>query len=350
MDKKVEHILHQAILAPSGENCQPWKFNVEGQRITLFNNPDADCSVYNWGQRASYVANGAALENIVLAAGTVGYEAEIKLFPDPAMPEQVATIDLRPTQRPISDLANHIAGRCTNRKPYDRSYQLSKAEMREIKQPHNHQARLVVIDDRNKIDDLASTISISERVLFENRSLHDFFFKHINWTKEEDDQKRTGFYIKTLELPPPAKAGFKLFRHWPVLKFFNKLGASAMVARENSKIYSTAAAMLAIVIPNVNSASYVEAGRLLEEVWLRVTKLDLSLQPMTGVLWFHLRLWSGDTGNFSTEHRRQIEEAYETVHGAVDAGDGVVAMLLRIGKSGAPSARSARFSLGKFLA
>ena len=50
--EEAKRILSSAILAPSGENCQPWKFEVKGSNIDVMNVKERDQSLYNWDQRA----------------------------------------------------------------------------------------------------------------------------------------------------------------------------------------------------------------------------------------------------------------------------------------------------------
>ena len=63
----IKKILEAAVHAPSGENCQPWRFEIRGDEIGVFNLPKKDQSLYNEGQMASYVAHGALIENILIA-------------------------------------------------------------------------------------------------------------------------------------------------------------------------------------------------------------------------------------------------------------------------------------------
>src|SRR3990167_10630915 len=76
MPPHIERILTAANSAPSGENCQPWRFVVSGDTVDVYLRPERDKSAYNWGQRGSLMACGAALENLVLAAGQGGYHAK----------------------------------------------------------------------------------------------------------------------------------------------------------------------------------------------------------------------------------------------------------------------------------
>ena len=67
-------IIQAAIQAPSGDNLQPWRFEYDGEKLFLFQDSARDTSLYNVRQLASYIASGASLENIQLAASAHGYE------------------------------------------------------------------------------------------------------------------------------------------------------------------------------------------------------------------------------------------------------------------------------------
>src|SRR4051812_28715576 len=90
----LKQILLAGNQAPSGENTQPWRFKAVGTIIEVYNRPERDQSLYNWGQRASYMANGAAIENLVIAASHFGYQAHVSYFPEGEQSEHVPTIPL----------------------------------------------------------------------------------------------------------------------------------------------------------------------------------------------------------------------------------------------------------------
>ncbi|MCF7898425.1 MAG: nitroreductase, partial [Candidatus Pacebacteria bacterium] len=79
MINDIEKIINDGVLAPSGENCQPWKFELNGNRLSIFNIPEADMSLYNLKQRGSYIAHGALIENIIISSGAYGYTTPVSL-------------------------------------------------------------------------------------------------------------------------------------------------------------------------------------------------------------------------------------------------------------------------------
>src|SRR5882672_7454414 len=115
----IDKILEAAIRAPSGENSQPWRFKVEGDRVWLLNYPDADRSLYNFHQNGSLVSHGTVIANMRIAAQHLGLEATVKLFPDDTKENLVATIDFKEVGPEVALLYDVIGKRVTNRKHYD---------------------------------------------------------------------------------------------------------------------------------------------------------------------------------------------------------------------------------------
>ena len=92
MSSEIERILNAGNQAPSGENCQPWRFLVRGLTIEIHLLPERDQSAYSWGQRASFLANGAAIENMIIVASAEQYRCDVTYFPDTNNEWHVATI------------------------------------------------------------------------------------------------------------------------------------------------------------------------------------------------------------------------------------------------------------------
>ncbi len=339
----IEKVLESAVLAPSGENCQPWKFSITGNQIFIFNVPESDTSPYNFRQNGSLVAHGALLENISIASSALGYKTKISLFPDQMKSDLVAIATLEKSSPTDENLFLYIDKRATNRKTYKNTF-LTADQKNNLLNVADEigQGKIILIEDAKQRDIVGQAVSVTDTFLFENKAMHDYFFSNIVWTEGEEKEKRHGLYIKTLELPPPVQAAFKLFKHWPVAKILTIIGFPKVVAKGNAKIYSSGAATGIIVVDNNNPVDFVVAGRLMQRVWLRATKMGLSLQPVTGVLFLMQRVIAGDTENFSTLHINLLKDAYEKIKTVFGVKSGTIAMLFRIGEGDKPSAYSSR--------
>lgn len=346
-----ERILEAGNSAPSGENCQPWHFVVRGNEIGVHLLPNRDQSPYSWGQRAAYLANGAAIENIIIAASKEQYRAEVQYFPEANDEWHVATITLTKDAHVAPDpLAPFLSQRISNRKPYAK--EALKSEDRKMffaALAHLGFGELVLAEEREEIETLGRVGSTNEEVMLANQFLHQFFFSHVSWTKEEDDKKKVGFYIKTLELPPPVEIVFKIIRHWPIMRVLRALGFHHLVAKQNGATNASASAIGGFLITDTTPLDFVKIGRAIERVWLTATSLGLSFQALAGIPFFELRIVAGETEHFSPHQQKLILDACERARNVFRAKGKHVAFMFRIGYGPTPSAHAIRFPLAEAM-
>ena len=86
----IKDIIRKAVVAPSGENTQPWRFVLRGNTVSILNLPERDNPVYNFRQRGSFFAHGALIENMELLALGAGYRLSFLSYFDPAKKDHVA--------------------------------------------------------------------------------------------------------------------------------------------------------------------------------------------------------------------------------------------------------------------
>lgn len=347
-EEEIKRIIACALLAPSGENCQPWKFIAKGDSIEVFNVPERDQSLYNWNQRASFVANGAAIENILIAAKEEGFTPSIKFFPQKENINHIATIEFVKGNTSKDDLYSFISKRCTNRKKYKKT-PLTDEQIAALTTASSvsHDCRFLYTQEENHREKLGMAGAMNEMVMLNNSELHSFFFSHVSWNKEEDNKKKMGFYLPTLELPPGGATAFKLFKHWSVISVLNKLvGLNKSLAKTSGKTYSHSAGFGIITVKDKTPQSFVDAGRTLQRLWLTATKLNLSLHPLTGILFFKLQLEDGNVSSFSQDQITKINNGYKDIKNIFNVADSTtIAFMFRIGEGGQPTARSSRYEL-----
>ena len=348
MPSHIKAILEAAIRAPSGENVQPWHFTVQGNTIDVHVPLEKGASLYGWGERASYVAVGAAIENIRIAAAQSGWSAQVDLLPD-LHTRHAAHITLAEGSDGYgAGLFPYIAERVTNRKPYD-GKPLTQDDMDALRAAASDMAcgSVRFIESRESIKRAAKVGAGNERIMLGNPLLHAFFFSHVNWTKAEDDARTTGFYIDTLELPAPARIGFKVMSKWSRAQLLNKiLGFNRVAAAGNARAYESASAMGIVVAPQESERSALETGMLVERLWLTATARGLALQPLTGILYFMLRLRAGETEGFSEDDRQLIAEYESTIRDIFKlTADETPYFMFRVGHAPPVSARSSRYAI-----
>ncbi|HWW68783.1 MAG TPA: nitroreductase family protein, partial [Duganella sp.] len=73
LDATLEQILELARWAPSGDNTQPWRFEIlDARRLIVHGHDTRDHCVYDLDGHPSQISLGALLETMAIAASTFG--------------------------------------------------------------------------------------------------------------------------------------------------------------------------------------------------------------------------------------------------------------------------------------
>lgn len=334
--------IDNAVYAPSGDNSQPWRFRIEDSAIVLLNIPNADATLYNFKQRGSRFAHGAIIENLSILARAQGYRTEVSLFPD--IPDATARISFIQDSPKAEPLVGAIKNRATNRKPY-RKIPLEASHRTMILDSVNDRSgvELRLAEGQDHLSLLARTVSTNERLLMENRTLHDFLFGMIRWSLEEE-RATPGLYLKTMELPPPVQVLFRfVLRHWAAVKALNFIGLSRFIPLQSAQGYRASSAFGAIVLTGDTDSDFVRAGRAFQRAWLTATSAGMSIQPVTAIPYLAQRVEAGAAEAFSPEHQEMIRRANSVISDVFHLQDReYIAMLFRIGYGDKPSAASSK--------
>ncbi len=337
-------ILKLGTKAPSGSNSQPWKFEWKDNTLSILSLPEKDHKFFNYNNRGTWVAHGALLENILIASSHLGFSASYVLFPDSAKPNLTFTIRFTPAKQGPEPLFDYINQRATNRKPYQPGLTLAEKNALIESAALIEGVRVVIIDDEERLAVVGQASSINERVMLENEKLHELFFKEIVWTEQEEKEKKTGLYLKTMELPGGAQLALRLFKNWRVAKILNSLGASQAIAAGNAASYAKTGGMAAFLVQNDDRA-FINVGRAMQRVWLQATALGLSAHPLAGTIFMWQQAFLGNTEILTEPHRALVRKAYAETAAAFSADQTIVGFILRLGHDGKPSAYSSRFPL-----
>lgn len=311
-------------------------------RINIFNIPGKDNPILNVRNRGSYIAHGALIENMLIAASQMGLASDLKIFPQ-GISDLTATITLTQSAPKDDPLFSFIKERVTNRKPY-KNISLSEGEKEVLAAAASaiSGCELKLIENKELVKTVARAMSVTERVALETRELHRLFFKSVFWDADKNSKGESGLYIRTLEVPPPVRLIFKLIRNWPIMKIFNALGFNKLAASGNSGIYASSAAHGVIIMENKDE-NFVSAGRSFQRVWLEAARMGLAMQPVTGTIFLAQKAEARDGNFFGDKNSGLIREAADKIAFAFDVkGAKAMAVTFRIGRADPPSARSYR--------
>ena len=345
MNIPIERIIQDGVLAPSGENCQPWRFVVSGNKISIFNLPEADQSLYNVKQHGSYIAHGALIENMRVSAKHYGYSVTVSLFPTTTDETHIANLTLCNEASQEDTLYETLAKRCTNRKDFSGKMLTVEEKEALIKAAESLSScgSFCIIDNPTVMKELGPALSLHEKVLFENKSMHDFFYDHIIWDKKKEGAAG-GFYIDTLEFLPHQRKAVQFFKNWGVLVVMNRLlKVSHSISKENGEKYRASGSFGVLTMRTTTKEDYVNLGILLERIWLTATKFDIAVHPCNGTLYLMEYIKHTGGESLSLDHKDEVRFAYNTIVSQVGKyDDGHISFIMRLGKAEKPTAVAKR--------
>jgi hypothetical protein len=346
-----EQILDLARWAPSGDNTQPWRFEVKGENEVVVHGFDTrDHCVYDLDGHPSQMALGALLETIQIAATGHCLRTEVTQRRD--MPDETPTFDVRfvhdPALKP-SPLIPFITIRSVQRRPMSVK-PLTPTQLSALEASVYPDYQIVSFQTKSERWRVAKLLFKNAKLRLTLPEAYQVHRSVIEW-KARYSEDRIPEQAVGVD-PVTARLMQWVMQSWPRVAFFNTwLGGTIMPRLQLDLIPGMAcAAHFALVAKTVPESvdHYVQAGRAMQRFWLEVTRLGLWLQPeMTPVIF----------GRYFREGRVFTKDVAAAALGA-NVASGFAALLgedkakrvvcfARVGAGIAPRARSTRLPLSR---
>ena len=312
-DETIEAMVRAGIAAPSGGNCQPWKW-VADRQGTLFLHHDRPRSesFLDFEDTAAMLALGAAVENAVLAAHARRCEVRLTLFPQSApAPLAVARFEFLAgagsESHHFDELHAHIAHRHSNRKLGSKE-PLSPATVDALVDAAQSVpgARLQLLQTAAELEEIGAILGAGDRVRFLSQQLHREMMSEIRWTAEEVERTRDGIDLETLELSPVDRAGVSLCRSWPAMQLVRRVGGGFALEKMSKKAVAACSGIGLLTMPAASHADFLQGGRALQRTWLTATAHGLAFQPMSSLPYLFARLVRGKGEGLSPKHIEEL--------------------------------------------
>lgn len=279
--EKIETILELARWAPSGDNTQPWRFEIPSEDEILVHGYDTrDHCVYDLDGRASQVAHGALLETLALAATRYGCRAAASIVRENVDGHVVYRVLLTSDTSAVEDpLVGAIRERTVQRLPM---------RMKPIPLAH-----------RQSLEQAAKPYSVA---WFESRSarwrmsklnarsaeirltIPEAFAVHqatIAWGCETSEDRMPGASLGANRFLLALMRG--AMSSWERVEFLNRYAGGTLMPRLALDVVPGifCSAHFALVAPEASDsvANNVASGRAVQRFWLTATRLGLQVQP-----------------------------------------------------------------------
>lgn len=291
---EIDVVIEAIRLAPSVHNVQPWCLEVRGEdRLRVLWKRDRWLPVLDPEGRATCYSMGCALQ----AASTV---ADLEITPsdatDPLDPDWFAgdltVVGLKERHDEALDL---LRERCTNRSHFDTDF-LPRELLDELVQASGrHGIQLHVVEDRGRIEMLGEVCAAATRQLM---GRPEFLDETLEWIRI-DDSPVDGLTLDGMQLDETGRTVFQTIKQDEAArKAVVEAGMPEIAAQRSAEAMGSCGAALFSTAAEQSAANWLAGGRAMLDVWLRLTKAGVSLQPMTDTLLF-------------PEERAKIFEAFD---------------------------------------
>ncbi len=314
----VHLLVSAAIMAPTGGNCQPWKWMYTNKTLYLFHDRIRSLSLLDFDNLASYIGLGTATENLVLKAHQLNFEVSTEnYFPLKSKLvasfafylEQKAPHGTRLQAHTCDGLAAFISTRGTNR-TIGKRLDISKEVLRDITDAVQtvEGARLTLLSPGAEMDQAGEIIASIERMRLLHAEGHRNFVNEIRWSPEEAARTRDGVDLNTVDLTPSELAGFRMARHVEVIKHLNDWKGGKAFEKLARKSVGSASNLGLLTLPEHSAKNFYEGGRALQRAWLCASKNQVAFQPLSPSTFFFARLKYGNGVGLSPAMISELEE------------------------------------------
>ena len=288
-DARARFLLEYAVLAPSSHNSQPWRFTIGDGEIQVFADESRQLEVADPDARELYLSVGCALENLVVAAERFGFACTVEYVPGDAgrnLGQEHGASSPDPVSGGETDAQTRLAATVTLRREADSSdggdAELFDAitERRTNHLPFEDRA----VPDRliERFEACVAGAGVGLEFVTEPSAIADIAALQTRADERQFDdpeyRAELGYWIGTGALGAnwiAARIGQVAIRY---------LDLGEREGQKNSKLLTSAPAVVVITAEDDDRESRLRVGRTFERIALTATAADLAVHPMSQIL------------------------------------------------------------------
>jgi len=346
-------ILDLARWAPSGDNTQPWRFQIVSDDTIIVHGHDTrDEILYDFDGHASHMAHGALLETIRIAASAEGLKTSYTCSADAQARNVAYEIRFTPaTEVEIDPLYSYIEKRVVQRRPM-RLTPLTEVQRAALIAAAGENYDVQLFESFAERRAIAGLLWANAHIRLTCPEAFPVHQKIIEWgerfSKDRIPEQAVGVD------PATAKLMRWVMQSWERVDFFNRYLMGTIAPRiQLDYLPALLCAAHVLIRPKKKPRcleDWVSSGRAMQRVWLTAAQQGLHLQPeMTPVIF---RWYAQTNRSFSANLKfgkkaTALARQFESISGR--SVQDAFSFFGRVGVSSSPKSRSVRFSLDELI-
>ncbi|MEO6573376.1 MAG: hypothetical protein ABIP89_06030 [Polyangiaceae bacterium] len=347
----IEYIVAHGVTAPSPANVQPWLFDFRAGVLTLRNDPTRAFDMLDNDGMAAKISCGAVLENVTLAARSIGLEPTIDLFPEANDPDLVCRITFAPRAVERHAHVDWITKRCANRRLPEKHETIDPATLASLTELAKAAGvRLQFKEDLESLSAYETLLRFETRLGFSNKNIFKEFTGTFRWTQDEVKNTRDGLDVWALEAHGPQRAILRALTQRPNVESMREVGAQEFFEKPAIGRMTRSSAICLVTIPSFDGKRVVEAGKVVQRLWLTANAAGLAFQPQTFLPYYFMRVERSQGKGFEEEEIAMLREKRLRFKELFEVGpNDAEVFMFRLGRADPPTARALRRRLDDLL-
>lgn len=346
-------ILDRARWAPSGDNTQPWRFEiVADDQLVVHGYDTRDEILYDFDGHASHMAHGALLETMRIAASAVGLAMSWRAESDSEWRRIKYIVTFTQSPEIETDrLSQFVEQRTVQRRPMKMT-SLSPAQRKALDVAAGDGFTVQLFENLSERKAIAKLLWDNAHIRLTCPEAFPVHQSIIEWgaqySKDRIPEQAVGVD------PVTAKLMRWVMQSWRRVEFFNRYLMGTVAPRiQLDFLPALMCAAHLLIKPKVKPScleDWVALGSAMQRVWLTTTFLGLHLQPqMTPVIfrWYARAGRRFSAGPEFAERALSLAQQFERIAGASEQQP--FGFFCRIGVSPIPQSRSVRLGLDELL-
>jgi transposase len=279
---EIESIIEMALTAPSGDNCQPWRFTWNDNTLAIFYQPQLGQHALNNNNHATWLTLGCLLEAFSISASGLKLRIRETLNFNEYTTKPVAILKFYREEIKTDSLISEIQRRKTIRQPYldeklpDSLIQLLK------KEADTFLPECAFSFQDEKPTAILSYLYFCDEFMWKNVRVAKDFFKWVRLDDKEISNRQDGMPWLSLGLKKAEVAPFRFFRRFPsLIRFAWKLGFAKQINKMTETLVLSNAGLYSFAIRKTEPLYLQKTGRLAYRIWLLLTSEGYSVQPLS---------------------------------------------------------------------
>lgn len=278
-DEQLRFLLKFAVLAPSSHNTQPWQFSINNNEIIIIPDFSRELKASDTNNRQLYISLGCALQNILIAGDYYGYEIKNTIEKSPTGENYFVRVKLeRKSNHELAKKSDHflnlIKSRVTNRNKHLPSNRLDILFISQIAQKYGEHFKIDLIKKREQLLKIAD---LSVKAGIEATGNKNFRRELSYYVKNNTTRCYTGMPCFGMGIPTLVS-----YLAPTMIRFFNMNKLSEKSDRKLLEKYTQT--LIVISSKKDDATSWIEVGKIYQEISLEAMNKGLSTSPMAGII------------------------------------------------------------------